>query len=168
MMKITSSQKLFLHNVLFHYLTLPDVSVRTQDKVEEIMQILENELIHHDHEDDDLDDEQNENVKVELHPYDEEVSAWNLMDLPPCRVKTPRGESGNLSFFGDDEDLRFDVIDDDGTVIDDGEKVLQIVRRGKEIALLNEDGDEKTFQVAKFPKEWTSLLKANVIHGVVD
>jgi hypothetical protein len=169
MMKITSSQKLLLHNVLFHYLTLPDVSVRTQDGVEEIIRVIEDDLIHHDHhDDDDLGDEQEENVTAELQPYDEEVSAWRLMDLPPCRAKIPAGETGNLSFFGDGTDLQFDIVGDDGTVIEDGEKVLQVVRRGKEITLLSEDGDEKTFQVSKFPKEWTGLLKANVIYGVMD
>lgn len=168
MMKITPSQKLFLHNVLFHYLTLPDVGIRTQDRVEEIMRVLEDELVYHDDSDDDLEDEQDEDVKVELRPHDEEVSAWNLMDLPHCRAKMHHGESGNLSFFGDDVDLRFDVIADDGTVIEDGERVLQVTRHGKEITLVNEDGDEKTFQVSKFPKEWTGLLKANVVYGVVD
>ena len=169
MMKITSSQKLLLHNVLFHYLTLPDVNVGTQDGVEEIMRVLEGDLIHHDHhDDDDLEDEQDENVAVELRPCDEEVSAWSLMDLPPCRAKIPAGETGNLSFFGDGADLQFDIVGDDGTVIEDGEKVLQVARRGKEITLVNEDGDEKTFQVSKFPKEWTGLLKANVIYGVTD
>jgi len=168
MMKITPSQKLFLHNVLFHYLTLPDVSMRTQDGVEEIMQILEDELIHHDDEDNDLEDDQDEKVKVELRSHDEEVSAWSLMDLPPCRAKTSDEETGNLSFFGDDVDLRFDIINDDGTVVEEGDRVLQVIRRGKEITLVNEEGDEKTFQVSKFPKEWTSLLKANLFYGVMD
>lgn len=167
MMKITSSQKLLLHNVLFHYLTLPDVSISTQEKVEEIMRVLEDDLVDVDKHDD-LEDEQEDHVAVELRSHDEEVSAWSLMDLPPCRVKTSDEEAGNLSFFGDDVDLRFDVINDEGIVIEEGDRVLQVIRRGKEVTLVNEEGDEKTFQVSKFPKEWTSLLKANVFYGVTD
>jgi hypothetical protein len=167
MMKITSSQKLFLHNVLFHYLTLPDVSINTQEKVEEIMKVLEDDLVD-SNEHDDLEDEQEDHQAVELRSHDEEVSAWSLMDLPPCRAKTSDEETGNLSFFGDDVDLRFDIINDDGTVVEEGDRVLQVIRRGKEITLVNEEGDEKTFQVSKFPKEWTGLLKANVFYGVMD
>ena len=167
MMKITSSQKLLLHNVLFHYLTLPDVSISTQEKVEEIMRVLEDDLVDAD-EHDDLEDEKEDHVAVELRSHDEEVSAWSLMDLPPCRAKTSDEEAGNLSFFGDDVDLRFDIINDEGIVVEEGDRVLQVIRRGKEVTLVNEEGDEKTFQVSKFPKEWTNLLKANVFYGVTD
>lgn len=167
MMKLTSNQKLLLHNVLFHYLTLPDVSINTQEKVEEIMRVLEGDLVDADKHDD-LENEQEDHMTVELRPHDEEVSAWSLMDLPSCRVKTVDEETGNLSFFGDDVNLRFDVVDDSGTVIEEGDRVLQVIRRGKELILVNEEGDEKIFQVGKFPKEWTGLLKANVFYGVTD
>lgn len=157
MMKLTPNQKLFLHSVLFHYLASNELDSNVRSNVEEIMEALEGELLYSD----DVDVSEDDEVLT----GDEQVSVLDAKSLPPCKVKVD-GDSGDLSFFGNDSQLHFDVVNTD-EVLDEGDDIVQIVRGGKEITLVSSDGDAKTFQVSKFPKEWTSLLKANLTYDVV-
>ena len=163
MMKLTPNQKLFLHNVLFHYLASNELGGGVRSNVEEIMEVLEDDLLYSrkDSEDEEADVSEDEEVPT----GDDRVSMFDVKSLPPCKVKVD-GDSGDLSFFGNDSSLHFDVVTPD-EVLADGDDVMQITRGGKEITLVTSDGDTKTFQVSKFPKEWTSLLKANLTYDVV-
>ena len=161
MMKLTPNQKLFLHNVLFHYLASNELGGNVRSNVEEIMEVLEDELLYLNKIDDEVDVPDDDEVLT----GDEQVSIIDVKSLPTCKVKVD-GDSGDLSFFGNDSSLHFDVVNPD-EVLDDGDDIVQIVRGGKEITLVSSDGDAKTFQVSKFPKEWTSLLKANLTYDVV-
>lgn len=162
-MKLQPDQVLLLHNIVFHYLSASD-SVLFRAEAEDILYELKDKLLaFSDIEDVDghVDDEnhEDEDEDDEWSHLTDTVCADELTELPTLTVSCLNiNGPGKLILFGGPP-VSFDLEDKTG-MIESGDGVEVITRRGKELVLISKD-ETWTFKVSKFPKEWTSLLEVN-------
>ena len=187
-MKLDKKQLLFIHNVLFNYVSTESRFSSQIEDAEDLMKLLSDELTK---------EEQTEKVKVwfsgrdqpddeceddcQLHDHEEEEEEeeeddWGLpnlsitddvlLDLEDIYVFDRDVEArGRLNFFWHGKDnvcVLLTYKDGKESEIPD---VRSIIRQGKLLILTAKNG-EFEFDVSKFPKQWTSALKANVKYNV--
>lgn len=166
-MRLEPSQKLLLHNVLFHYLLTNSVEDGSRYEVTRIMEMLAEELLPRSEDDDDHDDEDDESSDdVKESFYDHEIYSLDVVSLPKLKAKLG-DRSGTLCFFGNGSQLSFEFLGKHDDVVDDGLFITNVSRGGTELTLTNDDGDEWVFSVQKFPKEWTKFFEVNKQYGVM-
>ena len=166
-MDLNSSQKLFLHGVLFHYLAAHDAGSSVRSNVEEIMSLLEDDLL-------DLvpprsnlrpepPDEEDEEDDLEVEDEDEPhmyIDIDQFLDLPEVRVSDDVGRKHTFRFFDEGDGLMFELFDKNEPQKSTHRGPVRWVRRfGKSLLVMTADNDQFSFDVSKFPTEWTSLLR---------
>lgn len=169
-MNISQHQKLFLHGVLFHYLSLPDLGSDVRTSVEDIMNLLQDELLDADHSDDEEEDEFEESDDSD---DDEDGAAHvearlplqHFKELPGLRVVTEDGDRNTLTFFSSNGLLCADL-DSKGVLVESISDICCVTRGGTSLKLETHDGDVFEFQVSKFPVEWTNVLTVNKAFGI--
>lgn len=183
-MKLDKKQMLFIHSVLFNYVSSERRFVSQVEDAEDLMSLLSNELTK---------EEQTEKVKVwssgcvhlddecedtcHLHDHEEEEEEdWGppsltvtddvLLDLEDIYVFDRDVEArGRLNFFWSGKDrvcVLLTYKDGKESEIPD---IRSVIRQGKLLILTAKNG-EFEFDVSKFPKQWTASLKANVKYNV--
>jgi hypothetical protein len=175
-MNLTDSQKLFLHNVLFSFVTRPHVDSDLRRRAEEIADIIEDELLNpntvglhpHPPDDDSWDEDEDRSGENEVsNDEDDAVDVYYDIDhftsLPPLRVINDVGDRFYLRFFEEDDTLNFELSNNDGrhrAVQDEVFDVTSVIRGGKNLRITTRDGDFD-YEVSKFPTEWTKALRLN-------
>ena len=164
-MNFSKQQKLFLHNVLFSYLTShPELERSIKTDVEDIMLGLAEDLLEdpHHHEEDDEEtsgyDDDEEEVYEES-DVDLRLDLDVYTSLPRLRVDEG-GHKSTLRFYESNGTLCFNLD------CADGQKVIvenvEIVTRGAQrLTIDTGDGESWDFDVSKFPTAWTSVLPVN-------
>ena len=158
-MNFTKKQKLFLHGVLFHYVSNQEVESSTRINVEKIMDILSEDLLDGSQtasyqkfkfdDDDDLDADFDRIENMDLFT--------SLSDLRVKDSKTNR--SYVLQFIRTGPNmLCFDLYEGDN-IVDTVYDVKGVTRQGTSL-ILHKDDPKKSYlyTVSKFPKDWTLQL----------
>lgn len=165
-MKLTKPDVLFLHSLLFHFLTQDhgsDVSSRVHDLMNDMEDFLlsgEEEETESEQEEDALEEEQEDDVDAEEEEEDTEVEAEDFLTpeaagkLPPVTVTSPTGEKVTLEFEDVGEDDLVDVLIDDGSVIIDSVTQLKVTQSSVEVY----DGEQwHVFAMKRLPKSWKAI-----------
>jgi hypothetical protein len=163
-MQLTKTQKLLVHNVLFHHMTLPHIDLILKRELEDIMSLIQDDLSDVEGR---VDDDDEEEVFVEDDDDDcpesdgESNSDFGMfLDLPPLRCTNEDGKLGTFTFFISRGELGFEF-EADKEHVDSVYGVLEVTRGGKKLTIVTADDGTWTFDVSKFSKEWTSSLQAS-------
>ena len=176
-MKLTKTQQLLIHNVLFGYVAdHPSLETMVKDEILDVMQRLQDSLtvfptrpFHEDDEDldvvddeDDVDEQEDEDDE-DHYQAKAHLELEDFTSLPPLRANDhSQGEkervtlrfiekSGKLAVEVATDDDLFDIVED-----------VKLVTRGGKFVLLETRDEDRHFDVSKFPPEWTSVLKVNI------
>jgi hypothetical protein len=177
-MKLTKTQQLLVHNVLFGYVAdHPNLEMMVKDEILDVMQRLQDSLtvfptrtFHEDDEDldvvddeDDVDEQEEEEDDEDHYQAKAHLELEDFTSLPPLRADDhSQGEkervtlqfvekNGKLAVEISTDDDLFDVVED-----------VKLVTRGGKFVLLETRDEDRHFDVSKFPPEWTSVLKVNI------
>jgi nucleoid-associated protein YgaU len=175
-MELRPRQQLLLHGVLLHYLTLDNVDRHVKDEIRDLMEEIEDNLLFENagaarpaDPDEEVqsvsfeDSKRNQSQDQETYSTGFIMSTLNVCELPSVRGKQPDGTSGRMTFFEENDQIRqlcLEFISTNGQV-EIFSDVTVVTRKGSSLELVNLYGDEYTFYVTKFPKEWTTLLEIN-------
>lgn len=157
-MNLTQKQKLFLHNVLFHYNSNQEIDSSVRLNVEKIMGILSDELTNshaNSSEKETFDDDDDLNYDMDRNQI---ISV--LTSLSDLRVKDPETENlYTLQFVRTNKNLlSYDLYDNDD-LADTVHDVIGVTRNGSSLVLHKHDPAETyVYTVTKFPKDWTNEL----------
>lgn len=158
-MNFTKKQKLFLHGVLFHYVSNQEVESSVRINVEKIMDLLSEDLLDAAtvvpyqkfkfDDDDDLDADYDRIENMDLFT--------SLSDLRVKDSKTNRSYVLQFVRTGPNM-LCFDLYDGDN-IVDTVYDVKGVTRQGTSLILHKDDPSESyLYAVSKFPKDWTLQL----------
>jgi hypothetical protein len=168
-MKLSKSDALLLHAVLFKHLTNTH-SQRVETHHEDLLYKLEGYLlddVEDEEEDVEVEDDSVEDVEAEdeyeVPEPDEFKGPSVLAKLPAVSVTSPAGDKVTLEFEDVGDADTVDVLLDDGSVILD--RVCCIKLTDKSVELF--DSEEcHAFQIKKLPKTWSKVLQPGVLYGV--
>lgn len=162
-MQLTKTQKLLVHNVLFHYMTLPHIDLMLKRELEDIMSLIQDNLSDVEAAGPDDDEEVFVEEDDDDYPESDEENSSNFdmfLDLPPLRCTNEDGKLGTFTFFISRGELGFEFeVDKENMYSVYG--VLEVTRGGKKLTIATADDGTWTFDVSKFSKEWTSSLQAS-------
>jgi hypothetical protein len=106
-----------------------------------------------------------EEEEDDLPEYDEVVDCEDLHALSKCKTVGTEEKSQTLEFEaceGGTVDL---LIDAGSTILTD---VTCVKREAKKLAVWTGDGELHGFDVKSFPKDWSKLLKVNVVYATCE
>lgn len=163
-MQLTKTQKLLVHNVLFHHMTLPHIDLMLKRDLEDIMSLIQDDLSDVEGSRDDEEEvfvEEDEDDDDYPESDEESSSDFGLfLDLPALRCTNEDGKLGTFTFFTSRGELGFEFeVDKENMYSVYG--VLEVTRGGKKLTIATADDGTWTFDVSKFSKEWTSGLQAS-------
>jgi hypothetical protein len=186
-MNLSKKQLLLIHDVLFSHLASLNAnhSSKESESIEDLMDEISQAILEGDEEFDaqksktrfpfraagmsvfGVDEE--EEYEDEFNDSDT-ISIDDLMDLEDVPVYDCDAESkGRFNFFWSAKDRACGVVKykDRDVDLPDSEilRIKWITRRGKSFTL-GVSGTDFNFEVSKFPKDWTALLKVNTTYRI--
>jgi hypothetical protein len=172
-MNLTQQQKLFLHGVLFHYGSSFDVGHDVRSGLEEIMDMLREDLTsssdpHYEATTEEEDEESELDEDDPNYVSDMRIDVQDFVNLSDIKViETSTGRKNNFRFQETTEgELEFELTDARDDSVECFGPVAWVKRGGKEFVVLTKDGESFLFELSKFPKDWTSLLRLSEKVGV--
>lgn len=183
-MNLSRKQLLLIHSVLFSHLSNSDTS-RESEAIEDLMDEISQAILDDEDENDSFQkhkgnlafrsaemsvfegDEEEEEEEIDT---SEIVSIDDLMDLEDVSVFDCDAESkGRFNFFWSSKDRSCAIVKYREKDVDlSDSEILRIdwINRQAKSFTLGVPGTEFTFEVSKFPKDWTSLLKVNTTYRI--
>lgn len=157
-MDLNSEQKLFLHSVLFHYLTLIDQNSSSVEGVEELMSIVSEELLNQHAPNIRPEEPDNEYVD-DFDDYQTKSDIGQFIHLPALRVMASSTEKKYYFTFVEDENELCFILSPTKNKNDRRAEfvgpVTSFQRFGQYFVIDTQHDGKFNFSVAKFPKEWT-------------
>ena len=180
-MNLSRKQLLLIHSVLFSYLSNSDTS-RESEAIEDLMDEISQAILDFEDENDSFQKHKGNlpfrSAEMSVFGGEEEeeidtseiVSFDDLMDLEDVSVFDCDAESkGRLNFFWSLKDRSCAIVKYKEKDVDlSDSEILRInwINRQAKSFTLGVPGSEFNFEVSKFPKDWTSLLKVNTTYRI--